>query len=429
MDADRFRLAITNGLGRPILWLRDNPWQPHADAIENVCRHNTAYDPQCEGSRAAYVHEIVALTDAPQHFADLTAAALMGQQETYWDTDHLFRLARLFAEGGHAASRTAIYQKFTRHDAQEPFIGAGEVLALDGMNGLIFVLEQIGDYLEHHPDYWEDDALLQEAEQMLGPHVRAAVQDAATESPPIQRYLDAVNALKLERAASREYAENYRDLPYAQLRKKIIAASGDFARGWLFSWGKDASDDALREAAADLLLETDEKMLPAYLRIFRNRAFPLEHHRLIQLAHSSNSELRTAALRALRHVKDQSVRTFAVDRMMRGHGGGDVVRLLAKNFAPNDERLIESALERPADEDESHWIAHAAVEVFEANLMADAMPSMLAVYERCRCSICRAAAVKVLIGRRNAPSWMLEESLFDSDPHIREMAATAKPSR
>ena len=33
MADENFQKWITNGLGRAILWLRDHPWQPHADAI------------------------------------------------------------------------------------------------------------------------------------------------------------------------------------------------------------------------------------------------------------------------------------------------------------------------------------------------------------------------------------------------------------
>ena len=123
MDTSEFRRAITNGLGRATLWVRDNPWRPHEEAITNVCLHNTAYDAQCEGSRAEYAYEIVLRTDSLDHFSEIAATGLMASQE-FFDTSHLFSLNRLFAQAGFARSRDALYEKFRKGDAEERSIGA-----------------------------------------------------------------------------------------------------------------------------------------------------------------------------------------------------------------------------------------------------------------------------------------------------------------
>jgi hypothetical protein len=425
MDVEAFRHAITVGLGRAVLCLREHPWRPHADAIEHVCRHNTAYDPQCEGSRAEYIHEIVVLTDDTRHFAGVAAEGLLDATE-HWDAYHLFHLTRLFARDGHAAARAALYEKFERSDGEYPFVGADQLVALDGPDGLLYVTDRIGRWLADRPEHWVDDDLLRESEELVGPQAVAAVREAAASNPNVRRYVDAVEAHRL--SAPRRPATDFRTLTYPQLRERIVAGPGDVPRGWLFGWGKRAADDAVRDAAADLLAEGDDRVLVAYLRVFHHRPFPLDPHRLVDLAGSDDDEVRAAALRALRHVRHDAVRSLIVQRLAAGSADGDLVRLLVENFAGGDERAVGSLLDRQrADEDEYHWTAHAAVEVAEAHPAADFAAVMLAVYERVRCSICRQGAVGVLLAGGQAPAWLVSECRHDSNEYVREAVVGQTP--
>jgi hypothetical protein len=417
MDSEGFRNAINNGLGRAILWLREHSWTPYAAAIENVVLHNTAYDPQCEGSRAEYAYEIVSLTDNLQQFIDIAIKGLL-EARNCWDTDHLFRLVRLFADAGRTEARDALYEKFIRDDAMEHFWGAGEIIRLDGEKGLLFVIDRIGCFMESNPDYWEDNSLLEEAKGIVKSDVNEIVRAAAAENPNIKRYLEAV--AKHQVALGQRKFPDYHGFTYPQLREKIIAARGDVPRGWLFRWGKHACENDLREAAADLLKENDERVLLAYLRIFDRQSFDLNPQLLIRLAASEKGEITTAARRALRHIRDGTVRDFAVEMIQQGRADSDVAAILEPNYIAGDHKLLESLLDSRTDEDEFHWMAHSVLNVFRADDESDAGPSMLKIYERCRCSLCRMGAVKLLKSRKSAPSWMLEECRYDSNLELRK---------
>ncbi|MGD0138458.1 MAG: hypothetical protein ABSD28_06240 [Tepidisphaeraceae bacterium] len=421
MEVSDFRRAITNGLGRAVLWVRDHPWPPHEDAIQHVCLHNTAYDAQCEGSRAEYVNDIVRLTGEPARFVKTAARGLMEAQE-YWTTCHLFHLNRLFAQAGHAGARDALYEKFKRDDAAERFIGADELVKLDGLNGLLFVLERIGGWIATHPDYWLDDLLLPQAQEDLGSQVVSTVREAAETHPNIREYLGAVE--KLNKDGSQQRGPDYRNFTYLELREKILASHGNIPRGWLSGWGKRASEDSIRLAAADLLNEADDQLLIAYLRIFGLRAFPISCERLIKLATSQNSDLATASRRALRHVHSDLVRALALNLIREGGADCDAVPLLAKNYGDDDHILIESLLGRQSKEDDFHWAAHAAVNVFKANPQAPALPSLLKIYEECRCSLCRKGAVTIMLERRIIPPPILEECKYDSYECTRQIASS-----
>ena len=422
MDIEAFTNAINNGLGRVHLWLKEHPWQPYAEAIRHVCLHNTAYDRQCERSRAEYVYEIIRLTNAPEYFAEIITMGLLASKD-FGDTCHLYHLARLLAQDGNAAAREAMYAKFKQDDAEDHFVGADQIFRLDGITGLFFVLERIGRWSKTHPEYWEDYSLLSEAKEVLGDEVMAQVAQAAQTNPDIGRYMALYERWEREDKERTPTASVWKNWTYAELRQRIVEKPSDVPRHWLFIWGRNAAEDSLREAAADVMQESDPERLLAYLRIFARSRFPLDPQRLIELAADDNTEIATASRRALQHIQHDSVRLYAMKVIEQGKGDGDVVRLLALNYAAGDERVIESLLIAQTDEDELHWMCHAAVKVFEANVGAELLPSLLQVYERCRCSICRAEAVEVLMARKLIPEWMAEECRYDSSEDIRKAVA------
>jgi len=282
------------------------------------------------------------------------------------------------------------------------------------------VLDRMGGYLAAHPESWEDDWLLSQAEEELGPQAIAAARSAAASHTNIRLYFDAVEATRRHRQQQPK-TPNYRHFTYPELRDRVIhRADGGLQRGWLMGWGRHAADDALRDAAADLLREADPRRLAAYLWIFSWRPYPLDPSRLIDLARHPEDSVACAARRALRHVTHPAVRQLALDLLTGDDDSAAGVRMLTNNFQAGDERFIEHALNGEQDEDRLEDLAHAAIEVFTESANGDSLHSMVRVYEACRCSLARAGAVEVLMKRRIAPAWMLEECRHDSYEGTRE---------
>jgi len=127
----------------------------------------------------------------------------------------------------------------------------------------------------------------------------------------------------------------------------------------------------------------------------------------------------------LRHVQSDLVRELALDLIRAGGADSDAIRLLVKNYGADDHILIESALDRQANENDFHWTAHRAVDVFRANPQAPALAPLLKIYEKCRCSLCRKGAVKIMVERRIIPPPILEECLHDSNEDTRQIASSA----
>ena len=252
MDIEEFRRVAVLGLGRTILWLRKNPWQPHAETIAYICSHNTAFDAQCEGSRAPYAYDLVACTDDRDYFVKVTVAALTASKD-YWNTHQLFDLATFALDGNPAAAQPSTIN--FRADAEEPVIGAGGIMQLDGINGLLFVLDRIGQWVDAHPDFWVDDGILCEAIDRLGKQIPSIVEEEAKSNSNIRKYVVAQEKWLKECKANWKSSE-YRQWKYSELRERIVEKGKDTPRGWLTGWGRHASDDGLREAALDDAITT-----------------------------------------------------------------------------------------------------------------------------------------------------------------------------
>ena len=75
------------------------------------------------------------------------------EQEDTWSLTHLFDIAKLFAQQGDQEMRQAIYDRFCKNPIEgSDWVGYSEILELDGLQGLIFIAEKFGKFIEQNPD-------------------------------------------------------------------------------------------------------------------------------------------------------------------------------------------------------------------------------------------------------------------------------------
>jgi hypothetical protein len=179
------------GLGRAILFLRQHDAAPYRDIILNACVHWTGYDQQLEGTRTNYLRDVLDATEHEQEFVKRILPALKLATDRH-DATQLAFLARSFAEDGYDESRTALYEKFDRNDAEEPFLGSDAIIRLDGLEGFLYVAERMGAAFLNDPDAVEDiHGVWWEAEEAIGQEeVRRILTEADT--PALQAFARAL---------------------------------------------------------------------------------------------------------------------------------------------------------------------------------------------------------------------------------------------
>jgi hypothetical protein len=438
MDRDTFQAALERGLGRALLFLRANPNAPVSDIVLECCLRNTTYDPQCEGSRADYLYEILEATGQAEVLGKQIMTALAEDNVEDWDQQQVMDITQEFAERKKDPwAREILYKLYEQHDPVDDFPGEDRYIRLDGELGLKFIAQQNGRWLREERITWESFwfhvSIIDSAEKEMHLPLWSALQQFAQEDSDMERYLEALqrNRQKEESLIKRE---NFDAFTFDEIQAFINAGSRAKTGGrrgpyWYSKWGHDASDEEFQRAADflsaefnNLSAEEDTTKLQWYLGIFKRRAFPGQLSSLWELAHSSNETLAIAACRALHQPDNPDVRALAFELLRREAPLVRALELLVDNIQPGDEALLQEILSAQIDNDDYyHWAASDVLDILRDNRLPEEQKLLFGIYENGRCSICRKYCIKQLMRLDAAPDWLLNEGKYDSDPDIREL--------
>jgi hypothetical protein len=417
VQISEFESALAKGLGRPLLYLKNHDARPYRAAVLHACTHDLRDDRQCEDGRAPYLFELIQMTREPDFYRENILSALLAPAEDE-DVSQMLAIIRRFAQQGNAIARQAVYSAIIRDAAENDFSDADGLIHLDGIDGLLFVVAR---YLTAEPeeDDWKPAWWVELLEERNGKDAaKQELEQASFALPEFALWLNNVRQSCQERQEQRQNRPRQPRRDYAALQASI--ATGKISRVTLWRWGRDASEEELKQVAADLLTEQDRDRLRAYLHIFWKRAFPGDHHSLMELARSGEEKFAGAAMQALTHIQHPDVRAFAHELMQQPQWYGMAVEMLSQNYQGGDYRLIESLLEQKLDSHDYHSLGIGVRHFTDAHPTIEAERALLLLYENGPCSICRSGCVDRLVTLNMLPEWTREECRYDAYAAIRE---------
>ena len=423
LTRDQFAEALAKGLGRAHLHLQRHGGAGLEDLVLDACLHERAYDPQCEEDRG---HWLAALTSA----AGLEGAILPALVESLrglgdvgeWDRFHRCSVAAQFAARSHNAAREALYAAFRESIERDDPVGASDIIALDGAEGLIAVADALGQRLRTNPELEVGEWRLAWFDKKAGPgNGRAILERAASGNPAIRRYLEHVELATREERPPR---------PMPSLAE-IVAAIDDpctsFRSHKLRRWSRRASENDLEVIANRLRAGSEPTALQKCLMCFERRPYAPLLSRFLELAGHANVDVRRAAVAALSQITHGEVRALALRRVEAVRITDGELRLFATNYSPGDElRFLRPMVVLPPAADDRHRVGLDILSVFEQNPAAVARPCMLWLYTLTPCSMCRNDAVRILLAQGRAPAWLIEEAQFDVDNGTRALCHAAR---
>lgn len=442
LSVTEFHRILKQGLGRAILHLQHNDSAPYREVILDACLHNTAFDPQVEGTRAQYIHDVIRLTSDVEFYREQILTALLNSEQRNWDEHHLLNQVMIFAKAGDENARHIIYDSLLNHPTSNPHCDF--LIELDGINGLIALVETVWQSFPNDRQEFVLDGnhLLSMLEMQDGIDQTAThVLAVAETNPNFKEFVEAVTSFRASETHP-ETRETRLDVSYEELKSWIFGGS-DLRNPpvrWA-TWGKNASDDDIILAAKDLqsLKDDDVQKITIFLDIFINRKFPLEPARLINWARQIDNrpiwkydrtidyEARRSlyALNALELVEDLVVRNLALELIKAKNNTGRAVALLRANFVEDDWQLIEELTQADLDIQDYHSLGWSVLDVFDAHPTERAVTGLKNLYEFGACSSCRERFVKRLVSLNAVPQWMVEECKYDCNPSLREWSHAA----
>jgi hypothetical protein len=426
LDSATFLSALRTGHGRALQHVSDFGARGLEGQIIEACTSCWAYDPQCEVARAPWLARIVERAGLQQEVLQaIGALAGSASPDEDWDLYQCCGVVKELASADVPGARPLLYSLLARAPGTADVTASAEIVALDGVVGLLHVARQLGRWLQEDPAFWVDGWLIKDLDQASGAEVgEAALEQMAASDPDIARYLAATREVRSSATASAERM-NHITQTSAEVLAYVRSDPTDRCF-WLRLWGARVSPEAHEEVFAALLDEDRPARMARLLRCFGRTGVPRFDEKLLAWIGHADESVRWPAIQAVAQLRHDRLREFALLAMAEKDPATGV-RLLVANYQDGDLRLCEQHLDDPSDADEHHDLGRALLALCEAHRIAEAMDCLLYVYALSPCSSCRNSAVTLLIDLGVAPDWLLREAAFDVDPDTCALARGATP--
>jgi deoxycytidylate deaminase len=422
MNSDQFATYLFRGLGRTYLHLQRYDSTPHLAALLQACLYNPVYDRQCEGSRADYLFNLIALTPNPHAFEQRIMHSFARLDDDALDVEQLFDFALLYARSGNTHARQLMYDHFAARAGDGNDYGATQLIDLDGFEGFRFVAARLGAAAQHDPEYWDTDHLVKHLKACVPSITDANISALSATDPRIHQYLEVVaHTMTLQQEASVQ-CENFTDVSYAQLKTHLAGLKKHIPYVRLRRWGILASSDDIDTAARDLLQQENPLLLAAYLAIFDRRVFPLGVTPLLPLLRHTDKRVVRWTIDALSLLREPILRDVAHSLIQEHQHISEALKLFRHNFQPGDETFFITLLDRGHTDDEMHAYGWSLMDVLSHNNGPHTFELLCRLYECQPCSCCRTKVVQQLVTTLSIPDWMVMECQHDADERTRELA-------
>ena len=417
MDEAQFRHALQVGHGRAVLYARSHDVSKFRDIILDACLHCWAVDPTCEGTRSGFMFEVIDKLPDREFYFNEVLKALPADLEN-WDSVQRFWLACNLVDADDARAKQAMY------DAYQPGPRFGEsignsFIAMDGMKGLLFAAEKIGELLIEGRSDVDLGWLISSAKDKLGEQlVLDTLRSTAILNPRVNAFFKAIEASP-DKWPDAEW-DAFPNQTYEELKSKIA-----MPRWWirLGTWAERASDEEFEKAAHGLLAASDPEEQIGHLKIFGNSPFPLDAAPIFKLAESGDGRIAYAALRALGQRSLPAVRELAFRLIETGSPHRDeAIDLLQWNFEPGDHALALDWFNTETDVEVLHSFQSSLRKLWKKHPEPSSEVAMLlTLYERGPCSFLREFEVRRLLELNALPDPLREECAWDANDDVRDL--------
>jgi hypothetical protein len=406
--------SLKRGTGETYLIAKDNPNIDFSNYIVKGALRNYSYDGQSENSRAQYIFDLISLSEKKEKIRKAVLKGLETEQNDTWSLTHLFDLVKLYAKHGDNEARQAIKDRFLNHPIEHSdWVGYEAILELDGLQGLFFIAEKFGRRINKNPNDWQDNHIInhfQANNQKI--KVKSKLENEAKRNKFIKTYLD--NIRKTEenwKRRKRKPNPTFEDIIDEVLKSKPFL---------------------LRKIAERLVVEKNKANQEKLLDIFTSHKFPLDSKFILDLARqkrTSKNRISEYAVDALKFLKSESVRTFAITRMLKVKEPQPFIDILTSNYKKGDFKLLRDIAKKAKNEHVIERLAGSYVDIFKANKTKECKEPLEVLYSKMNCGIHRNGLIEVLIQNNVLSDRLKKEIRYDSYLGTRELIHRKKNGR
>lgn len=413
----QFYNSLKRGTGEAYLLVRDNPKIDFSNHIIKGALNIYAYDGQSEGDRAKYIFDIISISKHQDKIHKAVLQGLATEKDDTWNLTHLFALAKLYAQHNDTEVKQAIYDRFLNNPVEgSDWVGAYEILELDGLNGLFYVAEKFGEYIEQNPDDWQDDWIIKRfQEENESIKVYEELKKKARTNKFIRIYLDNIKRTKAIQEKHKTKPTKYKDIIDEILNSKPFIS---------FRRKRNLTEEEINLVAKQLISETDKSNIERLLYIFDFYKFPYDSQIILDLAKqkpTSKNRIVEYAIYALKHLKSNYIRNFALDKIQNSKNPIGYLEILVSNYKSGDFKLLSEIANKTKSEHKIEQLAGIYSDIYKANKTKECKEPLEILYNKMNCAIHRKGIVEILIENKVLTEKIKQEIKFDCDLETRKL--------
>lgn len=413
----RFFDSLKRGTGEAYLIAKENPLIDLSNYVIKGALRNYAYDGQSEPSRAQYIFDLYSLSDKKDKIRKAILKGLATEQEDTWSLTHLFDLAKLFAQQDDQEMRNAIYDRFCNNPIEgSDWVGYSEILELDGLQGLIYIAEKFGKFIEQNPDDWQDDWIIKYfQEENPDLKVTETLENLAKENKFIHIYLENIKRTKASQEKHKQEPQKYKDIVDEVLNSKPFIS---------FKRKRNLTEEEINQVAKQLIEETDKSNIERLLNIFDFYKFPYDSQKILDFAKqkpTNKNRIVEYAINSLKNLKSKDIRTFAMTKIQSSKNPIDYLEILVSNYKCGDHKLLGQIATQTNNEHKIEWLAGIYSNIYKANKTKECKVPLEILYYKMNCGIHRNGIVEILIENEVLSDKIRDEIRFDSDMETRKL--------
>lgn len=413
----QFFNSLKRGTGEAYLIVKNYPTIDFSNHIIKGALNIFAYDGQCEGNRAQYIYDIISVSKNKDKIRKAILQGLATEQTDTWNLTHLFALTKLFADQNDREAKQAIYDRFlTNHIEGSDWVGAYEILELDGLNGLFYVAEKFGKYIEQNPDDWQDDWIIKRfGSQNKKIKVFEELNNKAETNKFIRIYLDNITRTKESQEKHKTTPIKYTDIIDEVLNCKPFIS---------LSRKTNLTAEELNQVAKQLISEKDKSKIERFLDIFDCYKFPFDSQLILDFAMQKparNSRIVEYAIYALKHLKSEDIRKFALDKITTTKNPIVYLEILVSNYQSGDFKLLNEIADKTNNEHKIEQLAEIYLDIFKNNKTKECREPLEILYNKMNCAIHRNGIVEILIENEVISDKIRQEIMFDCNLQTRKL--------
>jgi hypothetical protein len=413
---NQFKQAIARGTGDAFLIMEQNPLLDFSAIIIKAAKQPLSYDPQCEGCRTWYIHQLIKKSSKQEKIIAAVLQQLAIQKTDIWSLNQLCELALCFYKEGYTPAKKILKNRFLKNNINSyESCAIYEIIELEGVEGFLLFAEMRGKALKSegdNADVFEFDHICEtfkslaiqkelgraaKTNKLIAKYFKSIVkQKKIKPSPPIGRFSYALLKEKIDRNAFR-----------------VISTER----------ANELTVKEIKQLASDFLNEKDKAKIELYLRFFAKRKFPFDYEPLLKIAKGRNApctRLIEFAVYSLQYFHGKDIRELALHKFSSIRNPYLYIPLLFSNYKKGDHTLLEKIVRRSTQYHFLHSLMMGYVEIFNANPTPDCRASLEYLYHHSNCGICRERVVKCLYNNGVLSEKILNEIQFDSNKDIRK---------